>query len=346
MHRAADEDSPVALLIEDDGAAAAFASTVLECFCGCRVVTAGDGAAAHAAMGSRSFDIVLTDIELPDANGLDLARGSKLRHAETPLVVLTGHQKFDYAVEALRSGADAFLTKPLEVDELTATVRSLLDRSRAARRSTPTVLAIGAHPDDVEIGCGGALIRHAAAGHDVVLLTLTQGEQGGSRDLRVRESYAAADLIGARLRLEDLPDTHVPESGVTIQAITKVIDEVAPTHVYTHSFNDNHQDHRAVHRATLVAARGVGEVCCYQAPSTNIGFAPSRFVDVSDAIDRKLEAIRVFDSQWSTREYLDDEMIRATARYWSRFGRGRYAEALEIVRSGDPVSGFASAIAA
>ena len=124
------------------------------------------------------------------------------------------------------------------------------------------------------------------------------------------------------------------------------MEQVAPTHVYTHSLSDNHQDHRAVHRATLVAARTVPEVCCYQAPSTNISFTPSRFVDVTATIDRKLEAIRAFHSQWSTRGYLEDELILATARYWSRFGSGRYAEALEIVRSGDPLSAFAASPAA
>jgi len=260
---------------------------------------------------------------------------------DVPLVVLTGHQRFDYAVDALRSGADAFLTKPVGAPELVATVSALLAGSRRDAHERPVVLAIGAHPDDVEIGCGGLLVRHAEAGHQVWLLTLTQGERGGHRPERVLESRAAADIIGARLILDDLPDTDIPASGATIDAISRVIEQVKPTHVYTHSLNDNHQDHRAVHRATLVAARAVPEVCCYEAPSTNISFKPSRFVDVTSTIDRKLEAIRAFHSQWSTRGYLDDDLIRSTARYWSRFGSGRYAEALEIMRSGDPLSAFA-----
>ena len=136
---------------------------------------------------------------------------------------------------------------------------------------------------------------------------------------------------------DDLPDGSVSEAGPTIDAITKVIERIKPTHVYTHSWNDNHQDHRAVHRASLVAARGVPEIACYQAPSTNISFSPARFVDVTSVIDRKLDALRAFDTQWSIRNYLDDETIKSTARNWSRFGGGRYAEPLEIVRTGDPV---------
>jgi len=338
--------TPNALVIEDDAASAELVRAALEHACGCDVVLAADGFAGASQLAHRSFDIVLTDVELPDANGLELARRSKRLDPTVPLVVLTGHERFEYALDALRSGADAFLTKPVRTPELVATVSSLLDRSRAPRRATPVVLAIGAHPDDVEIGCGGALIRHAAEGHQVWVHTLTQGERGGDRPARVLESQAAAEIIGARLIVDDLPDTSVPEAGPTIEAISAVIERIAPTHVYTHSWNDNHQDHRAVHRATLVAARRVPEVACYQAPSTSIGFAPSRFVDVTPVIERKLDAVRAFYSQWSTRGYLDDELIRSTARYWSRFGGGRYAEPLEIVRAGDPVPASAQPLAA
>ncbi len=346
MNSNARPHAPVALVIEDDAATAEFTRAALEHSCGCEVVLAADGAAASEQLASRSFDVVLADIELPDASGLELARRSKSLDPDVPLVVLTGHQRFDYAVDALRSGADAFLTKPVGSPELVATVSGLLAGSRRGALERPVVLAIGAHPDDVEIGCGGLLVRHAEAGHQVWLLTLTQGERGGNRPERVLESRAAADIIGARLILDELPDTDIPASGATIEAISRVIEQVKPTHVYTHSLNDNHQDHRAVHRATLVAARAVPEVCCYEAPSTNISFSPSRFVDVTATIDRKLEAIQAFHSQWSTRGYLDDDLIRSTARYWSRFGNGRYAEALEIMRSGDPLSAFTASIPA
>jgi LmbE family N-acetylglucosaminyl deacetylase len=242
-------------------------------------------------------------------------------------------------------GADTFLTEPVRPSELVATVSPLLDRTHT-QRAAPAVLAVGAHPDDIEIGCGGALLRHAAEGHQVWLHTLTQGERSGDRPARVLESHAAAAIINARLIMDDLPDTSVPEAGATIEAISAVVARIAPTYVYTHSWNDNHQDHRAVHRATLVAARGVPEVACYQAPSTNIGFSPSRFVDVTSVIERKLDVLRAYHSQWSTRGYLNEETIRSTAHYWSRFGGGRYVEALEIVRAGGPVPEFSTALAA
>ncbi len=199
------------------------------------------------------------------------------------------------------------------------------------------ILAIGAHPDDVEIGVGGILLRHRAAGDSVNILTLTGGEAGGEPGVRGREAEHAAELLGARLFHTDLEDTSlsVSDGGVMIGAISDVIREVEPTVIYTHTLLDVHQDHRNVHRGTLVAARGVPRIFCYQAPSTTVEFQPTRFMAIDDFIDRKLEVIRAYASQATTRGYLDEELTRATARYWARFTRGRYVEPLEVVRDSD-----------
>ena len=71
----------------------------------------------------------------------------------------------------------------------------------------------------------------------------------------------------------------------------------------------------------------------YQAPSTTVAFEPTRFVDISDHLLPKLAALAAYDSQRSIRPYLDDEVIVATARYWSRSGAGRFVEAFELLRS-------------
>jgi LmbE family N-acetylglucosaminyl deacetylase len=105
--------------------------------------------------------------------------------------------------------------------------------------------------------------------------------------------------------------------------------------VYTHTPRDVHQDHRNVHHATLVAARGISRVYCYQAPSTTVEFRPTRFVTIDEFIDRKLEAIRAYSTQTAIRAYLDEELLRATARYWARFSQARYVEPLEVVRESD-----------
>jgi LmbE family N-acetylglucosaminyl deacetylase len=84
-------------------------------------------------------------------------------------------------------------------------------------------------------------------------------------------------------------------------------------------------------------------VFCYQAPSTSVEFKPTRFVAIDDFLERKIEVIRAFASQVKVREYLDEELLRATARYWSRFSQARYVEPLEVVRDSDTAPFIAAA---
>ena len=82
----------------------------------------------------------------------------------------------------------------------------------------------------------------------------------------------------------------------------------------------------------MVAARGVGSVFCYQSPSATVDFRPGRFITIDEHIAAKLAAIGAFGSQAAVRRYLEPDLIEATARYWSRYGGGRHAEAFEVVR--------------
>src|SRR5580658_11274561 len=82
----------------------------------------------------------------------------------------------------------------------------------------------------------------------------------------------------------------------------------------------------------MVAVRGVGRVYCFQSPSATVDFRPTRFVTIDDQIEGKLQAINAFVSQVEIRGYLEPDLIESTARYWSRFGDGRFAEAFEVIR--------------
>ena len=137
---------------------------------------------------------------------------------------------------------------------------------------------------------------------------------------RAQESRRAAELLGARLFHRELVDTSLTDGGETISVIKEVVDETGATTIYTHTPRDVHQDHRNTHHASLVAARDVPRVYCYQSPSTTVEFRPTRFVGIDDVLERKLEVIRAYDSQVKVRHYLDEELLRATARYWSRCG--------------------------
>ncbi|MFD7870078.1 response regulator [Microbacterium sp. NPDC059771] len=330
------EDAPRILVVDDDHDVALLVKSVLERRAGCIVDLAEDGRSAIDRVAEVRPDVVVTDIEMPGLSGLELLAELRRTIPTVPVIVMTAHVSVEYAVSALRAQADEFLTKPLDNARLVEAVTRLVEEGRRRReeaRTTEVVLAIGAHPDDVEIGVGGILAAHAAAGDAITILTLSRGARGGDADSRQNESLAAAERIGARLFLKDLVDTEISGGGSTVRLIEEVVREIHPTIVYTHSPHDRHQDHRAVSEATIVATRRVGTVACYQSPSSTIDYRPTRFVRIDRFLDEKLRLLECFQSQAAaSRDYLAPEFVTATARYWSRFGGGDAVEPLEVVR--------------
>src|SRR5580704_16638546 len=291
------------LIVDDDPVTGRFLSNLLGDGGGFDVACTTDPASALQRASTERWDLVLTDVEMPGMTGLELLQALRRAAPDLPVVVITGHATLDYAVSALRDHADEFLQKSMPKDTLLAT-----------------------------IGAAGALLVHRSMGHEVSILTLSRGARGGSQDTRAGESDRAARAIGATLFLDDLKDTRISEGDPTIGAISRVVESVRPTVIYTHSSHDVHQDHRNTHRAAMVAVRGVGRVYCFQSPSATVDFRPTRFVTIDDQIEGKLQAIKAFVSQVDIRRYLEPDLIESTARYWSRFGDGRFAEAFEVIR--------------
>ena len=94
------------------------------------------------------------------------------------------------------------------------------------------ILAIGAHPDDVEYGCAGALIHHAQRGDEVYIMIVTDGAQGGDPETRRQEQLAAAKVVGARdVFFGGYPDTKFECHQESITAIESVIGQVNPDSV-------------------------------------------------------------------------------------------------------------------
>ena len=329
------EDAPRILVVDDDPDVALLVKTVLQRRAGCVVDVAEDGEVAVERVAAFRPDVVVTDIEMPGLNGLELLAELRRTVPTVPVIVMTAHVSVEYAVSALRAQADEFLTKPLDNAKLVEAVTRLVAEGRRRRdeaRTPERVLAIGAHPDDVEIGVGGLLAAHATAGDEITILTLSRGARGGDADSRQDESLASAEMLGARLFLKDLIDTEISGGGSTVRLIEEVVQEIQPTIVYTHSSHDRHQDHRAVSEATIVATRRVGTVACYQSPSATIDYRPTRFVRIDQYLDEKLRLLERFSSQTARRDYLEPDFVTATARYWSRFGGGIAVEPLEVVR--------------
>jgi LmbE family N-acetylglucosaminyl deacetylase len=160
------------------------------------------------------------------------------------------------------------------------------------------VLAVGAHPDDVELGCSGALALHKMNGDKVYVLVLTKGEASGDVEVREKECRRAADILGADgLFFGGLEDTNVHDGRETIDVIEKVIDEIKPDIIYAPTHKDTHQDHRNTGYATLSAGRRCKMILSYEGASTQRDFTPQVFVDIKKTFELKKKVTRVFGSQ-------------------------------------------------
>jgi len=189
------------------------------------------------------------------------------------------------------------------------------------------VLAIGAHPDDIELGCAGFILKLKASGAQVHGLTLTRGERGTDRpEARPEESARAARFLGLDgLTVLDLPDAGLQDRvGDVKAAIEAKVKALRPSIVLTHSDVDVHGDHRAVHAATREAARGVPTVLCYEDVSTTERFQPNLFVDISQYLDDHLRACALHATQ-SQRTYMDPEVIKGRAAHRGLQGGAQYA---------------------
>ncbi len=133
------------------------------------------------------------------------------------------------------------------------------------------ILAIGAHPDDIELGCGGLLIKSARQGHDVYMYTLTHGEASGDPEQRISELKHSADIIGAKsLWIDNFEDTHLSICSELINHIEHFIKRSEADVVITHSLRDTHHDHRAIAASTIEAGRFVPNILSYEIPLSDI----------------------------------------------------------------------------
>jgi LmbE family N-acetylglucosaminyl deacetylase len=177
------------------------------------------------------------------------------------------------------------------------------------------ILAIGAHPDDIELGCGGLLLKAARQDHhNIFMYTLTRGGASGDPEERTKELIKSAKFIGAKkLWIDNFEDTKLSLSSDLINHIEFFIKKADPDIVLTHSLGDTHHDHRAIAAATMEAGRFVPNILAYEIPVTR-DFTPQVYYDISDVIDGKIELINIFLSQRS-KSFLQSNAIRGLAQY-------------------------------
>jgi bacillithiol biosynthesis deacetylase BshB1 len=175
------------------------------------------------------------------------------------------------------------------------------------------ILAVGAHPDDVELSCGGLLLAMRARGYRFAILDLTAGERAsrGSREERAREAQKAAAVLGASGReCLDLPDARLEPTPAATRRVVEALRKWRPQLVVSMHADDRHPDHAAAARlvegaAFLAALSNFEAMGPPHRPrrvirySRHPWFQPSFVVDVTEHVERKLQAIRCYKSQFT-----------------------------------------------
>ncbi|MFA4911541.1 MAG: PIG-L family deacetylase [Desulfobacteria bacterium] len=197
------------------------------------------------------------------------------------------------------------------------------------------ILAIGAHPDDIEIGCGGSLIKYREKGDNVFLMILTDGESGGGREVRRHEQMDSFKILQAKeLFWGGYSDTKLLLDQKLICNIENVLHKVKPDFIFVNYFDDTHQDHRNLAKATISATRYIKNVLFYEVPTTQ-NFSPNVFVDINDVLNDKIALLKAHGSQ-VMKTNIEDlsilEIAKSSANFRGIQGRVKYAEGFVSLR--------------
>jgi LmbE family N-acetylglucosaminyl deacetylase len=198
-----------------------------------------------------------------------------------------------------------------------------------------TILAIGAHPDDIEFGCGGTIIKYTERGHRLFLHIMTAGGLGAESDTRIEEQEASKTILGAKdIFWGGYEDTHLVVDVELIGKVERVIKKVKPDFIFCNFPEDTHQDHRHLSQAVMSATRYIRNVLFYEGPTTQ-NFKPHVFVDIADTLDKKIQALKAHQSQ-VMKTNIEDlsivEVARSSANFRGIQGRVKFAEAFHSLR--------------
>ena len=194
------------------------------------------------------------------------------------------------------------------------------------------ILAIGAHPDDLEYGCGGSLVYHAQEGHEVLCVVVTDGELGAQkRNQRLTEMTDAMEVLGVSALSLHFADTEVQANfNALIKSLDGIVKDYDPTLIYTHHPSDVHQDHVCVSRASRIAARCSQSVLYFESFCSE-DFKPNIYRVLDDTVvSKKLEALKCHASQIQRSGIL--ERCEAALVYHGQKARAKYAEGFESLR--------------
>jgi len=201
------------------------------------------------------------------------------------------------------------------------------------------ILAFGAHPDDIEIGCGGTIAKCSSQGHDVlcvVCLTPTNFE------IRQQEARNACKVLNSDITFLNADPDDFQLNRSLIKDFDEIITDYKPDKIFTHWNHDSHQDHRIVSEATISSTRK-NNCSLYMYEQTipgsivPYGFKPQLYIDITDTIELKIKSLLCHKSE-ADRHNMDslwEYGIKGRASYRGYQINSKYAEAFEVVKELD-----------
>ena len=214
-------------------------------------------------------------------------------------------------------------------------------------RKIRNVMAVGAHPDDIEFGCSGTLCNHIDVGDNVVMVIMTNTESvdGVTGDvLRTKkenqeEAISSSKVIDCNIEFLPFKDLHVPFSFESVSKLETLIKKYDIDTIYTHWAGDANQDHIATFKTTMAAARYVPNVFCYeQIPIPRVSensINPNYYVDISKTFDRKIKASSCHKSQitkYKSHGFDVPKNLETIAKFRGIQANCEYAEAFQVIK--------------
>jgi LmbE family N-acetylglucosaminyl deacetylase len=203
-----------------------------------------------------------------------------------------------------------------------------------------SVIAFGAHPDDLEIGMGGTLAKLARLGYDVnlVIATLPNFVKTDIKEQRRIEATMSAKTLGCKSpQFLDLSPDEITIGRKFVTMIDDIINKHKPEAVFTQWIGDSHQDHQALTRAVIAASRDSNNLFMYETTIpgglTENAFRPQLYVDITETLEVKSNALDCFHSQKNNRcgdLWIDAVVGRCSYRGYQM--NVKYAEAFEVVK--------------
>ncbi len=201
------------------------------------------------------------------------------------------------------------------------------------------VLALGAHPDDIEIGMGGTVAKLVGMGFDVklVVATLPNFVKTDTKEERKKESTMSAKVMGCKTpEFLDLGPEEITFNRKFVTQINEIVRNCEPDAIFTQWIGDTHQDHQALTKAVIAAARDSNNVFMYETTIpggiSETAFRPQLYVDVTETLDSKRNALDCFDSQKIRCGHLWVDAIVGRCAYRGYQMNTKYAEAFEVIR--------------